>query len=131
METLVSAITEGVRISVSNRYEEQFSNPHSQLYLFSYEITIENSNSFSVQLLSRYWRIVDSNLFTRVVQGDGVVGETPQIAPGHSYTYRSSCDFQTDLGTMEGQYEMKNLETGKLFDVAIPRFNLAAPMRLN
>ena len=57
---MISEVTEGVKISVKTSYESQFSSPGHNMYLFSYEIFIENHNSFPVQLLTRHWFITDS-----------------------------------------------------------------------
>ena len=131
MPFTITSLTAGVRISVTTRYEERFSNPHNHLYLFSYEITIENTNAYAIQLLRRKWTVVDALTNKREVEGEGVVGEQPIVQPGESYTYRSSCDFATDAGKMSGKYHMLNLETQKEFEVSIPEFSMLVPVRLN
>lgn len=128
---MTTALNSGIIISVDSRYEEKFSNPVAKLYLFSYGIRIENKNQEAIQLLSRYWKITDSNTHEREVKGEGVIGEKPVIEPGESYTYRSSCDFTTDLGKMSGYYLMRNLENGLTFQVEIPEFSLIVPYKLN
>lgn len=128
---MTTALTSGILISVDSRYEERFSNPSAGLFLFSYGIHIENRNSYPIKLLSRYWKIVDSNSRIREVRGEGVIGEQPIIAPGESYSYRSSSDFKTDMGKMHGYYTMQNLESNFIFDVVIPEFILTVPYRLN
>lgn len=128
---MTTALTSGILISVDARYEERFSNPSAGLYLFSYGIEIENRNPYPIKLLSRYWKIVDSNSHVREVKGEGVIGEQPIIAPGESYSYRSSSDFKTDLGKMKGHYVMQNLESNHIFEVVIPEFILTVPYRLN
>lgn len=130
-EPMTTALTSGISISVDCRFEDKFSNPTNKLFIFSYGILIENKNPFPIQLLRRYWSIVDSNMAEREVNGDGVVGEQPIINPGESYSYRSSCDFNTDTGKMSGYYIMRNLENEKLLKVAIPEFLLIVPYRLN
>ena len=61
----------------------------------------------------------------------GVVGEQPIISSGEQYTYRSSCDFSTEVGKMAGTFQMMNLETQKKFRVKIPSFSMIRPIRLN
>jgi ApaG protein len=128
---MTTALTSGILISVSCRYESKFSNPAQNLYMFSYTIVIENKNDFPIQLKRRFWHITDSSTRKREVEGEGVIGEQPVIEPGKSYAYRSSCDFTTDTGRMHGSYQMQNLSTGVLFDVEIPSFVLMVPHRLN
>ena len=128
---MTTALTSGIIISVDCKYEERFSNPSAGLFMFSYGIHIENKNPYPIKLLSRYWKIVDSNTRQREVEGEGVIGEQPIIAPGESYAYRSSCDFTTDMGKMSGYYKMQNLESNLIFDVTIPEFFLMVPYRSN
>lgn len=128
---MVTAVSSGIKISVDTRFEEEFSSLEDQQFYFSYDITIENTNEFAVQLLRREWFISDSNSDKREVEGDGVVGEQPIIQPGQSYSYRSSCDFMTDMGSMRGSYLMKRLDAGLVFRARIPEFTLMAPFRKN
>ena len=58
---MVSKISEGVKVSVETFYQPEYSNPITSEYMFAYRITIENHNSFPVQLLRRHWYIFDSN----------------------------------------------------------------------
>jgi ApaG protein len=128
---MVTAISSGIKISVTCKYEERFSKPENEVFLFSYEIHIENQNAFAIQLLRRHWKIVDSNSERREVEGEGVIGEQPVILPGQKFSYRSSCDFTTDTGQMLGTYTMLNRESGENFEVEIPAFMLMVPHRLN
>jgi len=45
-------ITEGVKVSVQTAYQAEQSNPANGIFLFSYQITIENLTPYTVQLLS-------------------------------------------------------------------------------
>lgn len=128
MET---ALTSGIEISVSCKYEAKFSNPENGLFMFSYNISISNKNSFPIKLLRRHWHIVDSNTHTREVEGEGVIGQQPIILPGEKYSYTSSCDFSTDTGKMHGTYLVKNTHTEEQFEVNIPSFLMIVPHRLN
>ena len=81
------AVTDGIKISVSNRFEDELSSRCNCLYYFSYVINIENNSSRTVQLLRRKWMIFDSIGDHLLVEGEGVVGQKPVIAPGEIYTY--------------------------------------------
>lgn len=128
---MITALTSGIKISVKCNYEEKFSNPENDVFLFSYDIEIENKNPFPIQLLKRHWYIWDSSSQRREVEGEGVIGIQPIIESGERYSYRSSCDFRTDTGKMCGHYIMKNLETQDDFEVTIPSFMLMVPHKLN
>lgn len=124
-------ITKGVTISVECFYQPEYSNPMQSECMFAYRISIENTNSFAIQLLSRHWYIFDSNDGIREVQGEGVVGVQPIIAPGESYRYVSGCNLKSEMGTMRGSYHMQNLYSKSTFEVAIPSFAMVAPFKLN
>lgn len=128
---MVTAITEGVKISVETIYQDEHSNPANEHFMFAYRIEVENLSDQSVQLMRRKWFIFDSNGTTRDVEGEGVVGLQPVIAPGESYSYVSGCNLKTDLGSMRGYYSMNNLVTETSFKVEIPEFQLVVPYRLN
>lgn len=128
METL---ITNGIKISVQPKYEEEYSNPIESKYIFSYLITIENVGREIVQLLRRHWIIWDSNGVTREVEGDGVVGQQPVINPGEQHTYSSWCNLFSPIGKMFGVYLMTRTSDDHQFLVTIPEFRLIAPPVLN
>jgi ApaG protein len=65
------------------------------------------------------------------VEGEGVVGETPTLEPGDSFSYNSGCDFSTEIGKMSGFYTMKKLVDQAEFNVLIPEFMMVLPARLN
>ena len=120
------AVTRDIRVRVAVSYLAEQSNPQLDRWFWSYHIRIENGSDLSVQLLSRSWRIVDGRGATHEVHGEGVVGETPLIAPGGSFDYVSGCPLDTPSGSMSGSYRMVD-EDGSLFDIDIPRFALVAP----
>ncbi|WP_257658608.1 Co2+/Mg2+ efflux protein ApaG [Parapedobacter lycopersici] len=128
---MATQITAGVKVSVETVYQPEYSNPENQHYMFAYKITIENLGDYSVQLLRRHWYIFDSNGTRREVEGDGVVGLQPVIEPGELHEYVSGCNLKSDMGTMEGDYQVMREMDGSLFDVKIPKFMLIAPHRLN
>ncbi len=126
-----SKISNGINISVETFYQSELSNPLDKQFMFAYKITIENNNDFPVKLLSRYWKIFDSNGTFREVEGEGVVGVQPLIFPQQAYQYISGCDLQTEVGKMHGKYILENLNTKKQFEVIIPTFILETPFKLN
>jgi len=128
MNTLV---TKGVKISVNTIFDSKNSYPDQDHFIFHYEITIENQNDFTVQLLRRHWLITDSSGERREVEGKGVVGHQPVLKPHGKYVYQSSCNLTTDFGTMRGKYLMIHHEDKAKFEVQIPQFELIVPQKLN
>ncbi len=124
-------ISEGVHISVETFYQPEYSNPAAGEFMFAYKVTIENSNTFSVKLLSRHWFIFDSNGTNREVEGDGVIGVQPVLKPGESYEYISGCNLSTEMGKMHGTYLFENLHKKKTFTAIIPVFEMVVPFKLN
>ena len=124
-------ISEGVEVSVESFYQPDYSNPLQSEFMFAYRITLENHNSFPVKLHRRHWHIFDSNGSYREVEGEGVVGVQPALQPGESYQYVSSCNLRTEMGRMNGIYEMENLHSKKLFNVNIPPFEMIVPLKYN
>src|SRR5690606_42130274 len=93
---MTTQITEGVRMSVEQVYQQEYSNPSKQHFMFSYRITIENLGHDIVQLISRHWDIFDSLNDTIQVDGEGVVGEQPILEPGETHQYISGCNLKRD-----------------------------------
>lgn len=120
------ATTRRITVRVAVSYLAEQSNPELDRWFWSYHIRIENGSDISVQLLARSWTIVDGHGAVHEVHGEGVVGETPLIPPGGSFDYVSGCPLDTPRGSMSGSYRMVD-EEGTAFDIAIPRFALAAP----
>lgn len=125
-ETPYEQVTEGIRIRVTPEYSEDQSSPDDGYFFWIYTIEIANESDQSVQLKSRVWRITDARGKTEEVRGPGVVGQTPVIPPGQSFTYSSGCPLSTPSGIMVGRYQMVD-QGGQLFDVAIPAFSLDSP----
>jgi ApaG protein len=102
--TRSSATTEGVRVDVQSIFVPQHSGVQGNM--FAYQITITNvAHPTTIKLISRHWEIKDAKGRERIVDGEGVVGEQPELAPGESFTYQSSCPLQTERGTMKGHFE--------------------------
>ena len=87
---------------------------------------MENQSGEVAQLLYRHWRIHDSGGEDQEVDGEGVLGEQPTLAPGKSHVYESFCVLHSPLGFMEGYYTFVRV-TGEEFRVPVPRFDLRAP----
>lgn len=122
--------THGIRIVARVRYAPERSQPAAKLFFFVYTITLTNIGQQTAQLLSRHWIITDGNQHVEEVRGPGVVGETPVLSPGQTFTYQSQCVLRTEFGTMHGSYQMVRPD-GSSFDATISPFVLALPTAIN
>ena len=121
-----AATTDGVTVRVAVSYLPEQSEPQRGRWFWAYHVRIENDSDRAVQLLTRHWVITDGRGARHSVEGEGVVGEQPMIAPGGSFDYVSGCPLQTPNGAMQGSYRLI-AEDGIHFDAVIPAFVLNAP----
>ena len=121
-----TAITDGITVRVAVNYLPEQSRIEVGKWFWVYHIRIENGSDETVQLLTRHWRITDGRGMVNLVDGEGVVGEQPVLAPGQSHDYVSGCPLTTPTGSMEGHYTFVR-QSGEKFEVKIPFFPLAAP----
>lgn len=128
---MVQQVTSGIKISVDTTFEGTFYKNYKVHFAFGYTVTIENQSKDSVQLNSRYWKIMDALNNEEIVEGEGVIGKKPVIKPGESHTYNSGCLLMSPFGAMEGHYNMVNHTTTNKFKVIIPTFKLSAAFALN
>ena len=119
------ATTRQITVSVRPVYLDDQSRVLERRFAFAYFIRIENGGSEEVQLLRRHWIITDGNGHVEEVEGEGVIGQTPTLAPGGEHAYHSFCIIPTFEGAMEGTYLFQR-EDGERFRVDIPRFYLRA-----
>lgn len=118
--------TNGIRIVVTPRFLNDRSSHALSHYIWMYTVLISNQSDRSARLIRRQWLIVDGNGQRHEVEGDGVVGHQPDLAPGEDFEYSSHCPLEYPWGTMEGAYFFED-EQGEVFPVAIGRFFLVSP----
>jgi ApaG protein len=128
---MITGISQGIKISVETIFQEEYSNPDNDQFMFAYRIEIENLTDYTIQLLRRQWYIFDSAGTRKEVEGEGVIGVQPILEPGESHAYVSGCQITTDIGSMKGYYSMIRVVDESHFTVDIPEFMLIAPYRLN
>jgi len=126
-----NTLTRGVRIIVKPEYLPDQSAPESSRWLFAYHVIVRNEGTQAVQLINRHWVITNGEGEVDEVRGAGVIGQQPELEPGAEFHYSSGCPLDTPVGTMHGEYEMRVVETGELFDAHITPFRLAVPSALN
>ncbi|MBU3010386.1 Co2+/Mg2+ efflux protein ApaG [Polaribacter vadi] len=128
---MVEQITKGIKISVKTKYNGTSYRNNSLYYVFAYFITIENFSTETVKLTDRFWQIFDSLNKSEIVEGEGVVGQTPVLKPNDTYSYSSGCFLESNIGAMKGFYAMENIETLEKFNVIIPTFQLITKVLSN
>jgi ApaG protein len=124
MQPMFYQVTEGIRVTVRPYFAAEHSDPLEPRYVFVYRIRIENTSDRTAQLLWRHWYIHDVIAGDSEVEGEGVVGEQPVLAPGDTHEYESFCVLRGPLGHMEGYYEFKRPDR-TLFRATVPRFPLS------
>ena len=93
-----TAITDGVSVHVAVTFMPEQSRIEAGKWFWVYHIRIENGRDDTIRLLTRHWRITDARGMISLVDGEGVVGETPILAPGETHDYVSGCPLATPIG---------------------------------
>ena len=115
----------GLRVTVDKVvYVPNLPSPPEQPYSFVYFITIHNDSETTVTIRGRKWVVRDTDGDITAVEGDGVVGEFPEIGPGETFSYNSRHVLATKNGEAEGSYLGVD-ELGRKVIVRIPRFQMA------
>lgn len=99
--------------------------PPDKPHAFAYHLSIHNQSEDIVTILGRKWIVTDESGATLVVEGDGVVGRTPRLEPGQSFSYDSYhviAQASVANGTFFGQ-----TDAGKPVYVRVPEFRMSVP----
>ena len=104
----------------------EFLGQHEDKFAFSYTIYITNRSDQNITLRNRHWVITHADGSIEEVMGEGVIGETPELAPGKSYSYTSGAVIPTRIGSMRGSYGFVT-DDGHSFRTEIPEFTLQTP----
>lgn len=99
--------------------------PPDKPHAFVYFVTIENGSDQTVQLLGRKWIVEQKDGERLVIEGDKIVGETPRLEPGETFSYNSyhvtGCDARV-IGCFHGRDE-----TGSRIHVMLAPFAMRIP----
>lgn len=117
----------GLRVTVDrvvHRLLPVAEKPHS----FVYFITVHNDADVPVTLLRRKWVVTHASGETDVVVGEGIVGQTPEIAPGETFSYNSQHLIPGPHAVASGAYLGSDPE-GRAVVVRIPPFRMVVPGR--
>lgn len=100
--------------------------PEDRPHPFVYFITISNQSDETVTIRGRKWIIshADSNRKT-VVEGEGVVNQTPRLAPGEDFSYNSYHVIKSD-SSASGAF-FATTDDGRIVYTRIPEFEMHVP----
>ena len=99
--------------------------PSSRPYCFAYYISIWNNTKESVTIRGRKWVVTNARGEVTAVEGEGVVGVTPEIRPGEKFSYNSFHLLDTPTGKAEGSYLGMDASGRKVL-TRIPLFQMSA-----
>ena len=117
----------GLKVMVENVvFHQEALTPPDRPYCFVYVITIRNDTEHSVQIKGRKWVVTNARGEIMAVEGEGVVGQFPEIEPGSEFRYNSFHLLNTQSGVAEGSYIGMNSE-GQRVITRIPRFEMIVP----
>ena len=94
-------------------------------HMFTYHLTIHNHSDRTIAILARKWILRYTNGEVDVIEGDKVVGRTPELAPGKSFSY-ASFHLVAENASVEGAFHGVD-DDGHQIRVTIPAFDLVIP----
>jgi ApaG protein len=117
---------EKIRVSVDDVvYMPSLDAPPDKPHPFVYFISIFNDSDIPVTIRARKWVVRQDDGEVTVVEGDGVVGQTPSIEPGGHFSYNSY--HVIALGaTVTGAF-FGETAAGDWIFARIPEFRLEVP----
>lgn len=123
----MSTITElnGLSVQVDDViYMPSLDAPADKPHPFVYFISIRNNSGQRVTIQGRKWVVREGSDMT-VVEGDGVVGQTPVLGPGEDFSY-NSYHVTAEDAVAEGAFFGKT-DSGEWVFARIPAFELTVP----
>jgi len=99
--------------------------PADKPHPFVYFVTIKNNSDQTVTICGRKWVITGPNSEKTIVEGDGVVGQFPEISVGDNFSYNSYHVVDSDC-IVDGSF-FGETEEGLPIFTRIPRFELNVP----
>ena len=117
---------DGLRVRVDDVvYMPGLDAPADKPHPFVYFISIHNDSPVPVTIRGRKWVVREHDGEVTVVEGDGVVGQTPVIDPGGHFSYNSYHVVANDAkvsGAFFGE------AAGEWIYARIPEFRLHVPV---
>ena len=116
-----------LRVSVDKvEYRADAPTPPDRPHCFIYYITIHNDTDVPVTIKGRKWVVTNDRGEVIAVEGEGVVGQLPEIAPGKKFSYNSFHLLSGRSAVAEGSY-IGTDSLGRRVLTRIPRFKMVVP----
>lgn len=116
----------GIRVSVDDVvYMPSLDAPAEKPHPFVYFISIFNESDTPVTIRGRKWVVRENDGEVVVVEGDGVVGQSPTIEPGGHFSYNSY--HVTAGGAVVSGAFFGETAAGEWVFARIPEFRLTLP----
>ena len=118
---------EGLNVTLDRLtyYRDDENLPKDTPHAFIYHLSVHNRSQKSVTLMARKWVVQETNGNTQVVEGDKIVGKTPTLKPGQTFSYNSYHVVATNAQA-QGSFHGVD-EGGNSIYVKIPSFDLVIP----
>ena len=117
---------DGLRVKVDDViYMPSLDAPPEKPHPFVYFISIHNDSPQPVTIRGRKWVVQEDEGEVTVVEGDGIVGQTPVIEPGGHFSYNSYHVIGADSVAEGGFFGLT--EKGAPVFTRIPRFEMQVP----
>ena len=110
-------------------YQPDMATPEDRPHCFAYFITNQNDSDITVTIKGRKREVNEADGNKTVVEGDGVVGMFPELAPGESFDYHSFHLFSGEWAVATGSYIGVD-ENGRSLITRIPEFRMEVPPQL-
>ncbi|MBK1882181.1 ApaG domain [Luteolibacter pohnpeiensis] len=118
---------DGLQVKVDDViYMPSLEAPADKPHPFVYFISIHNDSPLPVIIRARKWVVREKSGEVTVVEGDGIVGQTPMIAPGEHFSY-NSYHVVAESADVSGAFFGETV-TGDWFFTRIPEFKLEPPI---
>jgi ApaG protein len=115
----------GLRVHVDDVvYMPGLDAPAEKPHPFVYFISIHNDSPVPVTIRGRKWIVRENDGEVTVVEGDGVVGQTPLIEPGGHFSYNS---YHVVAGDAQVEGAFFGEAAGEWIYARIPPFRLHVP----
>ncbi|HCR36885.1 MAG TPA: ApaG domain, partial [Opitutae bacterium] len=82
---------EGLNVTLDRLtyYRDDENLPKETPHAFIYHLSIHNHSQRNIMLMARKWVIQEAGGNTQVIEGDKIVGKTPALKPGQTFSYNS------------------------------------------
>ncbi|MCX6867886.1 MAG: ApaG domain [Verrucomicrobia bacterium] len=120
---------EGLRVNVDDViYMPSLDAPPEKPHPFVYFISIHNDSPVAVTIRGRKWVVREVDGEVTVVEGDGLVGQCPEIEPGGHFSY-NSYHVVAGKARVSGAFFGETAD-GEWIFTRIPEFRLEVPQRM-